>query len=151
MNTMINASLIADAIKSNKVKDGRGRPATFTSKKSIAQHLAQPEKLSRFLKLQLVNQGLLEIVPVHKATRGRPAFDYKLTGKGRGLVAISRNWGKKKTTQDVEADRFHVEADKFHVEAEAEVVTKADLDAAQEAFDVAVEVNEIEAEAFQAP
>ena len=144
MNTMINASLIADAIKSNKVKDGRGRPATFTSKKSIAQHLAQPEKLSRFLKLQLVNQGLLEIVPVHKATRGRPAFDYKLTGKGRGLVAISRNWGKKKTTQDVEADRFHVEA-------EAEVVTKADLDAAQEAFDVAVEVNEIEAEAFQAP
>jgi len=145
MNTMINASLIADAIKSNKVKDGRGRPATFTSKKSIAQHLAQPEKLSRFLKLQLVNQGLLEIVPVHKAKRGRPAFDYKLTGKGRGLVAISRNWGKKKeTTQVVEADRFHVEA---------EVVTKADLDTAQEAFDVAVEVNEIEAEAeaFQAP
>lgn len=77
-------------------KATRGRPASLATAKGRATALKciieNDTSISRFLKLQLVDQKLLETVTVQNGKRGRPAVEYKLTGKGRGLVALSENW-----------------------------------------------------------
>lgn len=74
----------------------KGRPATFASNKAVAAALqavqSNEKSLSRFLKLQLAEKGLLEAVSEQSGKRGRPRLTYQLTGKGRGLVALSKNW-----------------------------------------------------------
>lgn len=71
------------------------RTHTFRNKQAIVKALNELPTLSRFLKLQLVGLGYVTTAEVHTGGRGRPAYDYQLTGKGRGLVALSANWGKK--------------------------------------------------------
>ena len=68
------------------------RPASFNTKVSVANALMNLTEVSRFHKLQLIEMGYLTVDTVKKASRGRPAHDYVLTGKGRGLVALSKNW-----------------------------------------------------------
>jgi hypothetical protein len=71
------------------------RTATFSTKSSVAKALVNLDTLSRFLKLQLVEAGYLKAVTVPSTgKRGRPEVSYVMTGKARGLLALSRNWGK---------------------------------------------------------
>lgn len=75
----------------------KGRVATFATKKSVAKVLRDyigGNEVSRFLKLQLVEMGYLAVKPIDTETprRGRKAHSYELSGKGRGLVALSKNW-----------------------------------------------------------
>ena len=75
----------------------RGRKATFQTAKDKVAVLkavqAGDADTSRFLKEQLVEQGLLEKVQV-KATegRGRPRVVYQVAGKGRNLITLSARW-----------------------------------------------------------
>ena len=70
----------------------KGRPATFATKKAVVAALADVNTLSRFLKLQLVEAGYLAVQKVEKETRGRPAHNYVLTGKAKGLLNLAKNW-----------------------------------------------------------
>lgn len=68
------------------------RTATFSNKKTLVSALAAPEKVSYYLKRELIEKGYLKPVKVSKTTRGRPAFNYEQTCKARGLLALARNW-----------------------------------------------------------
>ena len=68
------------------------RTATFKTNKDIATALKNLDETSRFLKLQLVERGMLTTEEVKGEGRGRPAKNYVLTNKGRSLVALSKNW-----------------------------------------------------------
>ena len=70
----------------------KGRPATFATKKAVVAALAEVNTLSRFLKLQLVEAGYLAVQPIKSEGRGRPAHDYVLTGKAKGLLNLAKNW-----------------------------------------------------------
>ena len=75
----------------------RGRKATFQSGKDKVAVLkavqAGNTDTSRFLKEQLVGQGLLEKVQVKTTEgRGRPRVVYQVAGKGRNLIALSARW-----------------------------------------------------------
>ena len=70
----------------------KGRPAAFATNKKVAAALADLDNVSRYLALQLVEKGLVEVQEVKNGTKGRPAHNYVLTGKGRGLVALSKKW-----------------------------------------------------------
>ena len=73
------------------------RTQTFSNKAKLVAALNDVEtgKISRFLKLQLVEKGYVKIEKVRAADGvGRPAHDYRLTGKARGYLALSKNWGK---------------------------------------------------------
>lgn len=70
---------------------------TFRNSKAVANALvtlqSDPNAVSRFLKLQLVDKGFLDVTQVKKTDgRGRPSKVYVVNGKGRGLVALSKNW-----------------------------------------------------------
>jgi hypothetical protein len=86
--------------------DNPGRPEIFGDKWGIVEalkiindangfyHYDQPKAaVSRFLTLQLVDKGFLEI---HKAKvtqgPGRAKMFYRLTGKGRAYLALSARW-----------------------------------------------------------
>ena len=75
---------------SNEIK--KGRPATFTKAKSKAFALQNLDGVSYYHKRQLVQQGLLNAVKIPQFGRGRPQYDYQVSGKGRGLIAMSKNW-----------------------------------------------------------
>lgn len=71
------------------------RTATFKTKPAIAAALNDAENLSRFLALQLVNQGYLKAEAVPTGKRGRKPIEYVLTGKARSLLALAKTWKKK--------------------------------------------------------
>jgi predicted ArsR family transcriptional regulator len=73
----------------------RGRPSIFEGKKAVAAVLRGEAKISRFLTLQLVNDGYLIAAPIKSGKRGRPSYVYEVTSKGKGLVALSKNWFNK--------------------------------------------------------
>ena len=68
------------------------RTATFKTNKDIVTALKNLEATSRFLKIQLVERGVLTTEDVKGEGRGRPVKNYVLTNKGRSLVALSKNW-----------------------------------------------------------
>lgn len=71
------------------------RTPTFIRKTNVVEALKDVDNISRFLKLQLVEAGFLQVTPVKSGNRGRPAFAFDLTGKAKGLLALSRNWKQK--------------------------------------------------------
>lgn len=76
------------------------RIPTFTNKVSLAKtlaNLAEGKEVSRFLSLQLVEKKFVTIETVKHSGRGRPMHKFVLTGKGRGYVALSRNWKAMRT------------------------------------------------------
>ena len=75
----------------------RGRKAAFAdkfAKVAFLEALANGDLKSRYLALQLVEQGLVASETIKSAGRGRPRVEYKVTGKGRGYMALARNWKK---------------------------------------------------------
>jgi len=76
------------------VKNGRGRPALLGNKKKLAAFLKNGEfqDTTFFLKQKLVAAGFLGVTKVQTGKRGRPAEVLALTGKSRGLIALSANW-----------------------------------------------------------
>jgi len=70
----------------------RGAKTKFETSKGVVKALKNLNSLSRFLKLQLVDKGFVKVVKRKSEGRGRPVHDYEVTGKGRGLVALSKNW-----------------------------------------------------------
>jgi predicted ArsR family transcriptional regulator len=95
----------------------RGRPETLV-KKTLRNALENKDAGSRFLNLKLVNKGYFTIVPIHTNRRGRPAFSYELTGKGRGYLALAKNWGKiENTKSSVQEEIEELEALKEATEA----------------------------------
>jgi predicted ArsR family transcriptional regulator len=71
----------------------RGRKPAFGTAKQIAEALEsiQAETFkSRYLTLQLVKLGLVETYTEALPGRGRPKVKYRLTGKGRGQLALSK-------------------------------------------------------------
>ena len=68
---------------------------TFNTNKNIASTLVainEGKTVSRYLSLQLVALGLLKTEAVKNDGRGRPRVIYSVSGKGRGLIALSKNW-----------------------------------------------------------
>lgn len=71
------------------------RKHTFRKSQAIVEALSNIEGVSRFLALQLAEMGYVKIEVIHLNKRGRPQHRYELTGKARGYLALSRNWGRK--------------------------------------------------------
>ena len=70
----------------------RGRPSKFATSKAKVEALNNLNTMSRYMILQLVDLGLVEIQKIKTEGRGRPAHNYVVSGKGRGLQALARNW-----------------------------------------------------------
>lgn len=65
----------------------------FATKRNVVKGLETIETLSRHLSLKLVALGYAEVVKVKEtAGRGRAKVYYKVNGKGRGLIALSKQW-----------------------------------------------------------
>ena len=74
---------------------GRGRPAVFADKFGVVDALAAlagGKAPSRYLLLKLVEMGFVATRTVKSEGRGRPRVEFDLTGKGRGRLALSKNW-----------------------------------------------------------
>lgn len=74
-----------------------GRRPVFNDSYAVVdalKKLSTGQLKSRYLTLQLVEKGLVEPVTVKSGSRGRPRVVYQVTGKGRGRIALSRNWKK---------------------------------------------------------
>lgn len=68
----------------------------FKNNHKIVAALNDIDNLSRFLRLQLVEKGYLEIVKEKKtAGRGRANHVYQLTSKAKNLIRLSAGWVKK--------------------------------------------------------
>ena len=69
------------------------KTSTFTTKKAVVAALKNIDTTSRYLSLQLVALGYADVVKT-KATpgRGRCKVSYAVNGKGRGLIALAKNW-----------------------------------------------------------
>lgn len=50
------------------------------------------DNISYELTKQLIGRGLVKAEEIRSGGRGRPAHNYVVTGKGRGLIALSKNW-----------------------------------------------------------
>lgn len=98
----------------------RGRPNTLV-KKTLRNALENKDAGTRFLNLKLVAKGYFTIEPVKSGKRGRPAFSYNLTGKGRGFLALSKNWGHIENTlvEDINEPDEVSDAVDEHVEDQA--------------------------------
>jgi predicted ArsR family transcriptional regulator len=73
----------------------RGRLAVFRDNYAIVEVLeaiAAGMTKSRYLTLQLVQMGFVKPVTVKTEGRGRPRVVYEVTGKGRGRIALAKNW-----------------------------------------------------------
>lgn len=77
----------------------RGRVALLDSsnRKKLAAFLAAGkfDDLTIYTKAKLVAAGYLSVEKIQTGKRGRPAEVLHATGKAAGLVALSRQWGKK--------------------------------------------------------
>jgi hypothetical protein len=77
------------------------RTSSFGNKFVLAAMLENPEKISRYIALQLVAKGYLKIEKVKENPgRGRASHVYAQTGKAKGYIALSRNWKKNKVSSD---------------------------------------------------
>jgi hypothetical protein len=77
------------------------RTSSFGNKFVLVAMLENPEKISRYIALQLVAKGYLKIEKVKENTgRGRASHVYVRTGKANGYIALSRNWKKNKVSSD---------------------------------------------------
>lgn len=111
------AAVVAD--EETKVEN-RGRKPFFEDRWNVIDTLVAIREnghktVSRHLKLQLVSLGFLEITEIKKPTRGRPAFDFQLTGMAKSRVALSKNWKR-----PVVADAVAPEVAKDEVETVTE-------------------------------
>ena len=73
----------------------RGRPAFTSNKHNVVAALravANGDNVKYHVVRKLTDAGFVTAVPVSTGTRGRPAFNYQLTGKGKTYVNFSRNW-----------------------------------------------------------
>jgi predicted ArsR family transcriptional regulator len=70
----------------------RGRPSQFATSKAKVEALNNLHDLTRYHILQLVDMGLVNIEEIKTGGRGRPVHNYVVSGKGRGLQALARNW-----------------------------------------------------------
>lgn len=95
------------------------RKPTFRKSTAIIEALNNVESVSRFLALQLVEAGYLKIDVIHSERRGRPQHRYVLTGKARGYLALSRNWGRK--LQNLKQNYRPIEAANSNVAERLEV------------------------------
>lgn len=68
------------------------RTATFNSKKNIVKHLQSAENLSRYLAIQLVEQGYMDAKSIKGEGRGRPSIEYVVSKKGENLLRLSQYW-----------------------------------------------------------
>jgi hypothetical protein len=74
------------------------RTPTFSNRTKLVETLnsiKNGEDVSRFLCLQLVDLGYVTTETEKHAGRGRPMIHYVLSGKGRGYLALAKNWGTK--------------------------------------------------------
>ena len=76
------------------MENTRGRKAVFADKFAVVEALKNITDVSRYLALKLAERGFIEVETVKGEGRGRPRVVYKVTGKGRGYVALSKNWKK---------------------------------------------------------
>ena len=73
----------------------RGRKKTFANKFNVIDCLNRIQEgnfKSRYLTLKLVEMGFVEVVTEKGEGRGRPRVTYRVTGKGRGRIALAKNW-----------------------------------------------------------
>jgi predicted ArsR family transcriptional regulator len=71
-----------------------GRKVVFGDKFAVIDALAvlYTGAISRYLKLQLVEQGFLKTEDVKHEGRGRPSKRYIMTSKAKSYMNISKNW-----------------------------------------------------------
>lgn len=88
-------------MKKEIIMNTRGRKNTFEKKMNIVNTMQNLEETSRFLKERLIQMGYLEKVTIKNETktRGRVPVTYVITGKGKGLLGMSKNWIKKSVVQ----------------------------------------------------
>jgi predicted ArsR family transcriptional regulator len=87
----------------NETQMTRGRRPIFSNKNALTdvlEMISQNSFKSRYLSLKLIEMGLVEAVGEKTVMRGRPRVNYRLTGKGRGRLAIGRNWRPKNLLAD---------------------------------------------------
>jgi len=73
----------------------RGRPAALRTSKKIAEivaSIAADQQPSRYIALQLVEMGYVDVELVPHTGRGRPAHRYTVAGRGRSLLALAARW-----------------------------------------------------------
>lgn len=72
----------------------RGRIDLLDNKKKLVTVLKTGdfENLTFYMKTKLATAGYLAIEKVQTGKRGRPADKVTVSGKGRGLIAMSKNW-----------------------------------------------------------
>jgi len=80
-------------------KGARGRKPRYEDRWNLVDDLTAIREnghtaVSRVLKLQLVEMGMLQISKIEKETvgRGRPAHDYALTGNAKKMLGLAKNW-----------------------------------------------------------
>jgi hypothetical protein len=79
----------------NTVTLTRGRKPTLANKFAVIDALnavSAGNFKSRYLTLKLIDLGFVVAKQMKSEGRGRPRVVYELTGKGRGRLAISKNW-----------------------------------------------------------
>ena len=72
-------------------KKTRGRKETFSSEEKLVETLeglisGQNFKITRYLMLQLVAMGYVDVEDQKKPTRGRPAKLYSVSDKGKAFI-----------------------------------------------------------------
>lgn len=73
----------------------RGHKSVFEDSRKRANLLKSfknGDGVSTYHKKLLEGLGFVEAVNAKSGGRGRPAKNYKLTGKGRGYLALAKNW-----------------------------------------------------------
>jgi hypothetical protein len=81
-----------------EIQTPRGRRPIFANKNALTdvlEMIAGNSFNNRYLSIKLMEMGLVETVAEKTPGRGRPRIIYRLTGKGRGRLAIGRNWRPK--------------------------------------------------------
>lgn len=69
--------------------------AKMENKRWLATTLTNLDKVSYYIANQLVDAGYVEVTKVKMTDGvGRKSNVYKPTGKGRGFIALSKNWNK---------------------------------------------------------
>lgn len=75
----------------------KGKTALVDSKRALAKFLIEMQggdhqAITWYLKKSLVKAKYVEEVPMKTAKKGRPRLELVVTGKGRGLIAMSKQW-----------------------------------------------------------
>lgn len=80
----------------------RGRVKNFNDKWNKVNAMGDLSSVSKYYLKQLEAEGYVEFQDVKTDRRGRPAKVAVLTGKGRGYLAMSKNW--KRPEQEVSVE-----------------------------------------------